>query len=183
MKTFSILLAALVCASVLPAAGQTLKPGLWEMQHKAGGNPEIDQAMAEMREQMASMPPEQRKQMEQMMNSRGMAMSPTPGGGMAMKMCLTKEMVERNEITDKRGDCTTTRQQRSGSTLTLAFTCTNPPSNGETQVTFTGSEAYSSRTTITTKSNGKPETMTVEGTGKWLGADCGSVKPVQPAKK
>ena len=182
MKTLPFLLAALVCAAVLPAAGQSLKPGLWEMQHKAGGNPEIDKAMAEMREQMASMPPEQRKQMEQMMASRGMAMGATPGGGMAMKMCLTKEMVERNEIIDKRGDCRTTRQQRSGNTLTMAFTCNNPPSSGETQVTFSGNEAYSSRTTITTKSNGQPETMTVEGTGKWLGADCGSVKPIQPKK-
>ena len=179
-----VLLVALgCCAAALPASAQTLKPGLWELQHKAGANPDIDKAMADMREQMAQMPPEQRKQMEAMMASRGMQMTPDAGGGMAMRMCLTREMVERNEITDKRGDCTTTQQQRSGNTLRMAFSCTNPPSKGETQVTFSGPEAYSSRTTVTTTTDGKPETMTVEGTGKWLGADCGNVKPMQAPKK
>jgi hypothetical protein len=183
MKAFTTtLLAALTVAAAGSAAAQTLKPGLWELQHKSGGNAEVDKAMADMREQMASMPPEQRKQMEAMMASRGMQMSPSAAGGMAMKMCMTKEMVERNEINDKRGDCKTTQKQRSGNTLKMAFTCSNPPSRGETQVTFNGAEAYSSKTTVTTTTDGKPETMTVEGTGKWLGADCGSVKPMQPAK-
>lgn len=181
MKAAVALLLALLAGSA--AAQTTLKPGLWELQHKAGGNPEIDKAMAEMREQMAAMPPEQRKQMEAMMARRGMQMAPAAGGGMAMKMCMTREMVERNQIADHRGDCKTTRQQRSGNTLTLAFTCSKPPSRGETQVTFASPEAYSSRTTITTTGDGQAETMTVEGTGRWLGADCGEVQPIQPPKK
>jgi hypothetical protein len=180
MKTVAFALAALAGTVAVPAAAQALKPGLWEMQHKAGSNPDVDKAMADMREQMASMPPEQRKQMEQMMASRGMSMSPAAGAGMAVRMCLTKEMIERNEVTDTRGDCKTTQRQRSGNTLTMAFTCTNPPSTGETRVTFDSPESYSSRTTITSRTNGQPETMTVEGTARWLGADCGSVKRMQP---
>ena len=178
MKTLSLAAAVLAGAAALPVAAQTLKPGLWEMQHKAGGNPEVDSAMAEMQKQMKSMPPEQRKQMEAAMASRGMQMSPK-GGGMAMRMCMTKEMIERNDLPANRGDCKTTQRQRSGNTLKMAFTCSNPPSSGESQVTFTSSEAYTSRTTVTTTTDGKPEKMTVEGTGKWLGADCGNVKPIQ----
>jgi len=29
----------------------------------------------------------------------------------------------------------------------------------------------------------KPETMAMDGSGKWLSADCGSVKPLQPPAK
>ncbi len=168
------LAAALSFAAAAPVAAQALKPGLWEMQQKMGGNPEMDQAMAEMRKQMAAM-----------MAQRGVQMAPGSGGGMAVRMCMTREMVERNEVPVQQGDCRTTQQQRTGNTLKMAFTCTNPPSSGESQVTFTGSEAFSSRTTVTTTAGGKQEKTTIEGTGKWLGADCGSVKPMPsaPAKK
>ena len=119
------------------------------------------------------------------MAQRGVQMAPGAGGGMAVRMCMTKEMVERDQVPVQQGDCRTTQQQKSGNTLKVAFTCSNPPSNGESQVTFTSSEAFSSRTTVTTNTGGKSEKTTIEGTGKWLGADCGTVKPMPaaPAKK
>lgn len=178
---FRLPIVAAACALLaLPAAAQTLKPGLWEMQHKAGGTPRMDQAMAEMRQQMDAMSPEERRQMESMMAGRGMQMGRAADGGMAMKVCLTPQMVQRNDIPASRGDCRTTRQQRSGSTLTMAFTCTDPPSTGESQVTFHGPEAFTSRSTIASTVDGRSETMTMEGSGKWLSADCGSVKPIAP---
>ena len=121
-------------------------------------------------------------EMETMMAGRGVQMAPAAGGGMRMKMCMTKEMAERNDIPANRGDCKTGQQQRSGNTLKMTFTCANPPSRGDTQVTFNGPDAYTSKTNVTSTVDGKPETMTMEGSGKWLSADCGSVKPIQPAK-
>jgi hypothetical protein len=46
----------LVCSSLLwlgatGALAQSTKPGLWEIQTKMGGNPQIDQAMAQMQQQ------------------------------------------------------------------------------------------------------------------------------------
>ena len=82
------------------------------------------------------------------------------------------------EIPGGQGDCKVTRQQRSGSTVTAAFSCANPPSTGESQITFTSPESYRMRTTATTSVGGSAEKMTVEGSGRWLGADCGNVKPV-----
>ena len=121
------------------------------------------------------MPPEQRKQMEAMMAGQGVQMG---SGRNSIRMCLTRAMVERNEIPAQQGDCRITSQQRTGNTLKAAFTCTNPPSSGESLVTFTSPEAYTMKTTATSTVGGKPEAMTVEGAGKWLGADCGSVKPL-----
>ena len=57
-------------------------------------------------------------------------------GGMSAKVCITKEMVEKSELPTQQGDCRTTQQSRSGNTLKFAVACTNPPSNGEGQVTF-----------------------------------------------
>ena len=175
----SLALATLACAMALPAAAQ-LKPGLWEINNKMN-NPQMDRAMAEMQQQLAAMPPEQRKQMEAMMSQRGMQMAtPGAGGGMAMRMCMTKEMADRNDVPMQDG-CRMTSQQRSGNTMKMAFACTDPPSSGEGQFTFTSDQAYSSKMTIRTVAQGKTETTTMDTSGKWIGADCGSIKP--PAKK
>jgi hypothetical protein len=182
MRIAALIASVALAAACLPAGAQSLKPGLWEINNKMGGNPQLDQAMAEMQKQMAAMPPDQRKQMEAMMAQRGVRVAPSSGGGMAVQMCMTKEMVERNDVPMQDG-CRMTNQQRSGKTMKMAFACTNPPSSGEGEVTFTSPEAYSSKMTLRTVQQGKPETMTMEGTGKWLGADCGSVKPPQLPKK
>jgi hypothetical protein len=173
----------LAVCTALPAAAQSLKPGLWEMQQKVGGNPQMDQAMAEMQKQLAAMSPEQRKQMEGMMAGRGVQVGPGAGGAMAVKVCMTKEMAERNEVPASQGDCKTTQQSRSGNTIKMAFACTKPPSSGESQVTLVSNEAFQSRTTVTSTEAGKPQKTTIEGTGKWVGADCGTVKPMQPPRK
>ncbi|MDP3761869.1 MAG: DUF3617 domain-containing protein [Ramlibacter sp.] len=179
------LLAAALAAFATTAGAQALKPGLWEVTHKTNsGNSQMDQQMAQMQKQMAAMPPAQRKQMEEMMAKNGTQMpAAAPGGGMSMKMCMTREMAERSEIPAQQGDCKTTHQSRSGNTMKMAFTCTNPPSSGEGQYTFTSPEAYSMKMAVSTTVQGKPHKMNMEGSGKWLGADCGSIKPIAPPKK
>src|SRR5690349_9319727 len=104
---------AALCLS-FEASAQNLKPGLWEMTHsiKGGGNAETDKARAQAQEKMANMPLEQRKMMEEMMAKRGMNMG--AGGGMSVKTCMTKEMVERNEMPAQKGDCKATKHERSG---------------------------------------------------------------------
>lgn len=181
MRIPSLLAACAVTFAVLPAGAQTMKPGLWEINNKMH-NAEMAKAMADMRKQMASMSPAERKQMEAMMGQQGMRMAPGQGGGMAVQVCMTKEMVERNDMPMEEG-CRVTSQQRSGNTMKMAFACTKPPSSGESQVTFSGPDAYTSKTTVRVTEKGKTDTMTMEATGKWLKADCGNVKPVAAPKK
>lgn len=180
MRRAVLPLALLLSAACLPAAAQTMKPGLWEMNNKTKGG-QMDQAMAEMQKELAQMSPAERKQMEAMMAKQGVKMMPGAGGSMVTQVCLTKEMVERNDMPMQQG-CTATRNERSGNKARFAFTCTNPPSSGEGESTF-GPESFTSRMTMKTVVQGKSETMTMEGTGKWLKADCGNVKPVVVPKK
>lgn len=166
------------------AHAQSTKPGLWEINQKVGGNPEMDKAMAEMQQQLASMPPAQRKQMEQMMAAQGVKLG--QGGGMSVQVCVTPEMAAQQEVpVQKEGDCTTKVQSRSGNTMKVAFSCKNPPSSGEGTYVFRGDTGYNMKMLVKTTEGGKPVTTTMEGTGRWLGADCGKVKPITlpPGKK
>ncbi|MBA3592463.1 MAG: DUF3617 domain-containing protein [Pseudomonadota bacterium] len=179
----ALLGALLACA--LPSMAQDTKPGLWEITQKMGGSAEMDKAMAQMHQQMASMPPAQRKQMEDMMAKQGMSMGAGTGGGISVKVCLTKEMVERNEIAQpqQQGDCQSTTSARVGNTQKISFSCMQPPSSGEGQITYTSNEAYTMKMVTTTTVKGKPEKMTLDGAGKWLSADCGAIKLLAPPKK
>lgn len=186
MKLHFIALAALGGLALgASAQAQNMKPGLWEIQHKtttAGG--QMDPQTAQMQQQMANMPPDQRKMVEEMMASRGVKMDAGGPGGMSVRICMTPEMAQRNEVpAQQRGDCKTTQSARSGNTMKMTFTCTNPPSRGEGEVTFSSSEAYSMRMNVHTQVQGRPEKTAMEGTGKWLGADCGDLKPMRPPAK
>jgi hypothetical protein len=149
-----------------------------------GGNPQMDAAMAQMQQQMAAMPPEQRKQMEAMMAQRGVNMpSAASGGGMGMKVCITPEMAARSEMpSQKEGDCTTNITSRTASGMKMSFVCTNPPSKGDGTYTFSGDTAYTMAMTIQSTQDGKTQNMTLNGSGKWLGTDCGNIKPMAPHK-
>ena len=176
-------LGALLMAG-LPAMAQTLKPGLWEINSKMGGSAEMDKAMKEMQQQMASMPPAQRQQMQDMLAKQGMSMGAGAGGGISAKICMTKEMAERNEMPQaQQGDCKSTASPRIGNTQKISYVCTQPPSSGEGQISFSSNEAYTMKMVTTSNVKGKPEKMTLDGTGKWLSADCGAVKPFAAPKK
>jgi hypothetical protein len=184
MKYRSALLAFATVTLAANASAQTMKPGLWELKHQMkSSDGETERAMAQAQQQMANMPPEQRKMMQEMMAKQGVKMGGGGPGGMTVQTCVTKEMAERNEVPAQQGDCKTTKQQRSGNTTTVAFTCTNPPSSGESQFTLVSSEAYTIKSVLNQVIDGKPRQMNVEGSGKWLSADCGSIKPSAQGRK
>ncbi len=178
MKTPQFAVAALFTLMAGTVLAQGL-PGLWEVTQKMGGNPEIEKAMADMQKQMAAMPAAERKQMEAMMGGKGMSMpGAAAGGATVIKTCVTKEMVERPQMPMQQADCTSTVLEKTGTSTKMKYTCTKPPSTGEGQFTFAGDKAYTMKMKINSMADGKPQTMTIDGTGKWLGADCGTVKPI-----
>jgi hypothetical protein len=175
-------LALLALAGV--AHAQNIKPGLWEFTTQvSGGGGKMTDAMAQAQKQMESMPPDQRKMMQDMMAKQGVQMGTSAGGGMAIKVCMTQEMVERNEVSSHQGDCTHTNSPRIGNTLKFSYVCSKPPSSGEGQVTFTSPEAYTTKMTNTTTIQGRPEKMDMQNNARWLGSNCGSVKPLAMPKK
>lgn len=178
---FAIATTIALLSSAWHANAQTMKPGLWEITSQMqGGSGEMAKAMAEAQKEMANMPPEQRKMMQDMMAKQGIQMGTAGGAGMSIKVCMTQEMVARNEVATQKSDCTNNYSPRSGNSMKFSFQCPNPPSKGEGVVTFNGSDAYSVKMTNSTVVNGKPEKIDMQSSGKWLAADCGSIKPLTP---
>lgn len=165
------------------AGAQNLKPGLWEMtqamQGQAGGK-DVAAAQAQAQRELAALPPEQRKMVEAMMAKQGVSMS---AGGNAVRVCISREMAERGQPPARQdGDCKTEWSPRKGNTITTKFTCNNPPSTGEGTIVFNSSESYTMNMKVTQTRGGKPETMTLQSSSKWVGADCGNLKPLAPGK-
>jgi hypothetical protein len=179
MRRGSIPFAVLAMTAASGVEAQTLKPGLWEINSRMQMGANLDKELAQMQQQMATLPPEQRKKMEDMMARQGLAMgSGGSPGVMSVRICMTREMAERDQIPATQGDCTHTVSPRSGNTMKFAFTCRNPASSGEGQTTFLGPEAYSTKMTVNTSAQGKTEKSSMEANGRWLSSDCGAVKPL-----
>ena len=174
LRTLSALI---LLASTAGVSAQTMKPGLWEMLNRVqSGGQDLTAAMAAMQTQIAVMPPEQRKMMEDMIAKRGVQMGAVGAGGVSTKICLTPEMVERNEVVLKQqGDCTQTTSPRVGGTMKYAFKCTKPVSSGQGEVTVTSPEAFAMKMSISSAERN----IDMQATGKWLGTQCGDIKPVQ----
>lgn len=177
-----LLLAGLAGAASLSAHAQTMKPGLWEFKQTPQLDPAHQAKMAEAQKAMDSMPPERRQMIEQMMAQRGVSVN-MAGGAITIKTCITKEQAERNVApVSQQGKCTQ-EVKRSGSVIQTHFVCTDPASEGDATVTLRGSEGFTNDVTIRRQAQGKTETTRVSGEGRWLGADCGSIQPLQAQPK
>jgi Protein of unknown function (DUF3617) len=161
-----------------------MKPGLWEFNIRMQSqSAEMDKARSEMQKQLAALPPEQRKMIEEATAGRGMNVGGSAPANTVTQACITKEMAERNEVPSQAGDCKTTTSPRLGNTVKIAFTCPNPPMTGEGELTFVSPEAFTMKMRVTNSARGPSEASSMEQTGRWLAADCGSVKPIAaPAK-
>lgn len=169
------LVSAMACLAAGPTQAQKVAPGLWEttMSMKSGSG-EMEAAMKQAQAQMASMPPEQRKMMEDMMARQGLGMGGKPN---VVRVCVTKERAERDELPVSEDGRCQHKVQRSGATIKVQFSCAQPPSTGEGEFTLTSDKAYQGRMVVTSTVKGKPERMEMTQSSRWLGSDCGVIRP------
>ncbi len=163
--------------AALAASAQTpiqLKPGLWE--HGIQVDPSTGKAgaaMAQMQEALASLPPAQRRAMEDMLARQGVGMG---AQGTTVKVCLTPEDVARDHPPQEPG-CTQT-SRRSGNTWQVSFQCKGPPpSSGDGQLVLQSPQAYTGKFTVRTTEQGQGERLQMTQRGRWISADCGGVRP------
>ena len=158
----------------LPASAEKLKldvePGLWQHSFSietASG--ELERAMQQLEQQLASMPAAQRQMMEKMMASQGMSFDLK---SRSMQVCLTQQQIDRGQLPQQDG-CQQQLNQTGDSSYRFSFSCdTNPPTSGEGEMTFSSRKAYNGSASFTTEVNGKAEQMTMQQSGKWLKAEC-----------
>lgn len=203
-------LAILAFAAMLSASAtaQDIKPGLYQVTSKMGGDNKVTDmmnqqkdALAKMtpqqRQQMADMPrqmskmmegmsPAQRAKMKEMMGDKAelldsmqsMQMTYNADGTTTMKMCVTKDMIDQRNLTGKHGDCKHSNSKMSGGVMKIAYTCSNPPSTGQGEVRMTGPNTFTTNLTMVSTDPANKQTMELASTSTWLGSSCGSVKPI-----
>jgi len=179
LKTLPWMFAAAVAVAVASPAvmAQKMSPGLWEhkisMKSQSG---RVEAAMQQMQQSLASMPPEQRKMMQDMMAAQGMSFGAMGG---TVRVCITKEQAEREQAPQAQEGCTQ-NAKRNGNVWQISFKCSGPPpSSGEGTVTLQGATAYTGSFNVLTEVEDKPERMQMINSGKWISANCGNIKPVE----
>jgi hypothetical protein len=175
VRRIAVAFCALAFTAAQPALAQAFKPGLWETNNKMGAG-KLQEAMSMVQQQLATMDPEQRKRIDAMMARQGVVIS---NDGVIAKMCITPEMAAKQQLPiQQHGNCSYQHAPAVGNTMAFSFSCTNPQASGEGSATFTGPTAYTSTMRVTTNATGASETVNIASSGRWLGADCGAVKPV-----
>jgi len=177
MKRILTLLA--LAAATLHAGAQQLdmKPGLWELNNKvSSADPQLQSAMSEMQKQLANMSPDQRQALQQMMDRNGVQINIGSGGALQSRMCMTREMIARREFPVQEGNCRQDVTPLSARRMKVAFSCTKPRASGEGEMTMDSDTSYRARVRI--RSEERSGTVDMDVSGKWLGPDCGGVKPV-----
>jgi hypothetical protein len=170
MRTFPfpLLLCSLlyVYAPAASAASQ-MKQGLWEMKMKSDAMKNIP-----------TIPPEQIEQMRKM----GMEIPQMDDGAMVTQVCVTKEMAEDKSMPGMNqhdAGCEAKNHRRSGNSFSTDIVCDGPQVKGQGKAkgTFSSREGFTSTYDFKGTMAGRPVDQHHETVGKWLKADCGSVKP------
>jgi hypothetical protein len=185
MRLITIRLAAsslLSCLALAAVAAQLpmppVKPGLWETRMSALDADGHEIAPPEQAA-LSKMPPEVREKMAESMKARGLSM---PDANGATKACLTKEMFESGKWQQMASEagCTTKYSTLSGATWKWHSSCTSLKSETDGEVVFNSPESYRVKSTTTATVMGKTNTSTRIVQAKWLGANCGDIKPFTP---
>jgi hypothetical protein len=156
--------------AVLPSAAEaqmSAKPGLWE---------------STMTMSMAGMPQLTPEQLEKM-KAAGMKM-PMMGGETKAKSCVTKEEIEKFGAPQPKTQqgCELQYGERSATKVSGHIVCSGKmTATGDFTVTIVDpNHTTTSMKFDGTTDKGRPIHMQMEGTGTYLGPDCGSVKPGSP---
>lgn len=157
--------------SLISAQADAIRPGLWEytsnIKTQSG---EMEKSMRQMEQQMASIPPEQRKMMESMMAAQGVSIAPKAN---TIRVCVSPQDAKLGMVPPTDGTCKQQILRRSGNSIWFKFECTGEHrSSGEGEYTFTGNKAYKGKMKVKTQSNGKSETIDMVQSGKWISDKC-----------
>lgn len=169
-KTLLVMLLSGFTVCALADGIKDIKPGLWEIQHKTA----VDgQELPDMNKMLEQVPPEMRNQVEAMLAKNGAGMTDK-----GITICITPEQVAKQQYgTDPKSQCKVTDIKNEADTTHMKMQCSKPKGEGETTITRQSSEAWTSVTRMTMDEKGSDHTMNSESAAKWLGSDCGAVKP------
>ena len=167
-----MLLSFSLAASPAMAAEQ-MRPGLWEIQ-----------TQSDALRNLPPIPPAQLEQMRRM----GIDVPAIQDNKLVTRVCISKEMAQRQQvpmIDKKETGCEMKNHRQSGGEYSADMVCDNAQMKGKGTVKgkLTSAEHFESTYAFEGTMQGMPVKHTQSGSGKWLAADCGDVKPLDEIGK
>ena len=158
------------------------KVGLWETttNTEMEGMPAMPSMAQIPKETLDKMPAAQRAQIETMMKNRGNFGAPRTT---TSKSCNTKESMAKSFAMPelKAVECMRDITSSSSTKIQMHLQCTpskgGPASNGDVTMERIDAEHVKGSMVTKTDMQGKAITMKMTFDSKWIGADCGDVKP------
>ena len=177
--------AALVACSLTPTLAQNqpinVRTGLWEFstQREMTGMPEMPELPSLPPEVLAKLPPAQRAQLQAALKARRNAGS----GKHVSKVCVTAEALRKgpNFGMARELNCTRTRNVSTSQGWHVQEVC-RPDGRKQTMdinYKVVSREAIEGAVNIVMQDGARNITMKQMTHGRWLGPDCGDVKPIE----
>lgn len=170
MKYAACLFAALLST---PALAQQIpvKPGLWE--HKMALRSEsgrVEVALEIARTQMALLPVEQRRMVEDTIRQQGLQVDWV---NQTFQNCITEEEVQSGRFSfAENGGCEQTSVRNKGFVTEIEFVC----SQGQGELTLEDGTQYTGTSSMTLNFGGFVENATATHSGRWVGASCSATQ-------
>lgn len=170
---FIFTLTSLSLATSANSAETPMKPGLWEITTTSG-----------LLSLAAQIPSEQMESINQLAKEYGLEMPAIQNGAAKSNACITPEMASKKIMPSsfqEQAGCTVNKATQNGNSYRVEFVCKNPQldGNGVAEGTFTNTENFTGQTVFNGMVQGNPIKEQANMSGKWLGANCGDIKPLQ----
>lgn len=174
MKTLSLVLviiSAFIYTAATFASGPDIRPGLWkyqvDMKSESG---QVEAAMAQAKAMLASVPPEQRAMVEQMMQSRGANFDLDT---QSFETCITSEDIKTMNMPEPDEKCEQSLVKKSDNKFKMTVSCAgDPPMQGVGEFWVVNKKEVGGKVLMDVTLNGQPDKITMRQTGTWVQDSC-----------
>jgi hypothetical protein len=168
----ALILATATLSSTVNAKEINMRPGLWELR-----------TTSDLLNLVPHIPSEQLEDMQVLAKEYGLEMPQIENGAAISRTCITQEMAAQKtlpEFYQENLGCVSKNAVRDGNHYKVDYTCDSAQLKGTGSVEgiITSPQNFSGHTQFTGKAQGATVNEKAEMTGKWVGASCGSVKPL-----
>ncbi|MES2535597.1 MAG: DUF3617 domain-containing protein [Pseudomonadota bacterium] len=171
MRQPILALSLVLIAAAAHSAENNMRPGLWEMT-----------ATSNLLALVRQIPPDQMQKLSNLARRYGFEMPQIQDGAATSRVCISQQMADRKippNLYHSQSGCSARNATRNGSSYTMDLVCAGADltGSGKAQGTFTSAESFSGRTEFSGAVRGTPVSDQAVTSGRWIGADCGSVRP------
>jgi hypothetical protein len=172
-KHIPVLFVSIFMATAVQAAEHRMRPGLWEMS-----------TTSDLLRLVPHIPADQMERLRNLARQNGIDMPEIRNGAATSKVCITPEMASRDippDLTQRESGCAAKNISRTGSTYKTDLVCDGPKvkGTGKAEGSFSSPESFTGRTEFVGEVQGTPVNERADTSGRWVGADCGTVRPPQ----